>query len=325
MKINNTLFNFKYFSKRLISFLMAFILCFNVLTPAISTYAEESTYTDEETIYSNEEKSESRITVKNDSVIIDGIEIKKEDFIKAFSSLKRDSQSPLSCALLDYNAILSNEVKAAGGLAAVGIGVTMMFARFVYKLNLATIEKKGMYSFPSGTFNGIDRAINFSFTDDTVVFDSIVFGLCWMTYELADYVAEHQSIIEETVFDFIDIKEGDIKSEDVDWDLNENSINHIKTGTGGRHLNGWRKFGQDPNDPNFYNNLLLFFKKAVDNGEIIKIGKGSGSDSTGWYVYFRYYIDKAGTKFELVVNIFFNYVENKGIENPKISDAWIVD
>lgn len=142
MKTDNTLFNFKYFTKRLISFLMTFILCFNVLTPAISTYAEESTYTDEETIYSNEEKSESRITVKNDSVIIDGIEIKKEDFIKAFSSLKRDSQSPLSCALLDYNAILSNEVKAAGGLAAVGIGVAMLFARYVYKLNLATIEKK---------------------------------------------------------------------------------------------------------------------------------------------------------------------------------------
>lgn len=315
MKINNTLFNFKYFSKRLISFLMAFILCFNVLTPAISTYAEESTYTDEETIYSNEEKSESRITVKNDSVIIDGIEIKKEDFIKAFSSLKRDSQSSLSCALLDYNAILSNEVKAAGGLAAVGIGVAMLFARFVYKLNLATIEKKGMYSFPSGTFNGIDRAINFSFTDDTVVFDSIVFGLCWMTYELADYVAEHQGNIAETMFEFVEIK-----SEDVDWDIDNNKLNHIKNGSGGKHFDWWKKIDLDPNNSNFYSKLLPILKKAVDYG--VKIAERKGKHSDGFVAIYSYFIDVAGVKYELRVEIFFKIVDGI-LQEARLSDTYI--
>ena len=88
------------------------------------------------------------------------------------------------------------------------------------------------------------------------------------------------------------------KSDRVDWDVNDNTKNHILKGSKNGHVDGWKKFGIDPNDPNSFLKLLPFLKKAVDKGEeaITKLDNG------GRIIEYVHYIkDKA---FEMVVRIF---------------------
>lgn len=105
-----------------------------------------------------------------------------------------------------------------------------------------------------------------------------------------------------------------IDSDDVDWDGGDK--NHIMRGSNDGHVEGFRKLGFDPRDPNNWNKLLPFLKEVVDDADRTE-GPTSVNGGTLMY-YFKNFVDKG---VEICVKIFFP--ENGG--TPRISDAWPVN
>ncbi len=102
-----------------------------------------------------------------------------------------------------------------------------------------------------------------------------------------------------------------IKSSDIDWDAGDK--NHIMRGTKDKHVEGFKKFGFDPKDPNNWTKLLPILKEVVDNPDSTK-GPSAATGGGTFIQYFKYYA-KQGV--EVMVKIFFP--ENGG--TPRISDA----
>lgn len=101
-----------------------------------------------------------------------------------------------------------------------------------------------------------------------------------------------------------------IDSDDVDW--NGGDKNHIMRGTGDSHVEGFKRFGFDPRDPNNWNKLLPFLKEVVDDADRTE---GPTSVNGGTIIkYFKYYVEQG---VDLMVKIFFP--DNGG--TPRISDA----
>lgn len=145
---------------------------------------------------------EENATVKEDAIIIDGVMVTKAEFIAALPNITKMQNSPKLMLLYDYSQIISNNAKEAGALAAVGVGISAIFAEITYTLGLVNITASTDYPafmIPAGTFDGVDRHLNIIFMDDTVIVDGIVMGLNWLTFELVKYVSEHIDDIGEFV------------------------------------------------------------------------------------------------------------------------------
>lgn len=101
-----------------------------------------------------------------------------------------------------------------------------------------------------------------------------------------------------------------IDSDDIDWDGGDK--NHIMRGTGDSHVEGFKRFGFDPRDPNNWSKLLPFLKEVIDDPDSTE---GPLSVNGGTIIrYFKYYAEQG---VNLMVKIFFP--DNGG--TPRISDA----
>lgn len=99
----------------------------------------------------------------------------------------------------------------------------------------------------------------------------------------------------------------------INWDAGDK--NHIMRGSNDGHVDGFRKLGFDPKDPNNWSKLLPFLKKAVEEADRTE---GPTSVNGGSIIkYFKNFADKG---VEICVKIFFP--ESGG--NPQLSDAWPV-
>ena len=88
------------------------------------------------------------------------------------------------------------------------------------------------------------------------------------------------------------------RSARIDWgNIPENTVNHLLKGTDGKHIEGWKKFGIDPNDPKSFVPLIPFLKEAIDKG--IEMIQNVGGGRIIEYVH--YIKDKS---FEIVVKVF---------------------
>ena len=102
----------------------------------------------------------------------------------------------------------------------------------------------------------------------------------------------------------------------IDW--NGGNKNHILKGTDNKHINGWRRFGLNPQDPNSWSTLLPILMDIVENTSPYDVQQGKGG---GWvYYYAKTFLD-IGVK--VVVKI---WVSADGFIQ-KLSDAipYIVD
>ena len=58
-------------------------------------------------------------------------------------------------------------------------------------------------------------------------------------------------------------------SEKIDWDIQNNRINHILNGTDGGHIDGWNKMGIDPSNKNAWGLVYPVLRYVVDNYDTI--------------------------------------------------------
>lgn len=99
----------------------------------------------------------------------------------------------------------------------------------------------------------------------------------------------------------------------IDW--NSGDKNHIMRGSNDGHVDGFRKLGFDPKDPNNWTKLLPFLQETVEKADRTK---GPTSVNGGSVIYyFKNFADKG---VEICVKIFFS--TDGG--TPKLSDAWPV-
>lgn len=99
----------------------------------------------------------------------------------------------------------------------------------------------------------------------------------------------------------------------IDWDSGDK--NHIMRGSNDGHVDGFRKLGFDPKDPNNWSKLLPFLKQTVEEADRTE---GPTAVNGGSIIkYFKNFADKG---VEICVKIFFS----KDGGSPQLSDAWPV-
>ena len=99
----------------------------------------------------------------------------------------------------------------------------------------------------------------------------------------------------------------------IDWGSGDK--NHIMRGTKDGHVDGFRKLGFDPKDPNNWSKLLPFLKKTVEDAD-----RREGPISVNGGSIIKYFKNFADKGVEICVKIFFP--ESGG--SPQLSDAWPV-
>lgn len=102
------------------------------------------------------------------------------------------------------------------------------------------------------------------------------------------------------------------KSRNIDWDADKN---HILKGSGNGHVNGWKKFGIDPNGSNGWKGLLPILKIVVDKYD--SVSKKILPDGSKIFYYTKSFGDIGES---VVVKI---WQSSNGAIN-KLSDAWPV-
>ena len=194
MRFNSKLF--KIITKKTVAFALAFILSFNMSAGAVNFYAEESVYSENITP-DNIGTLGGKLELTENEIIIDNVKVKKDDFIKALSKIKKAPDGPLSVSMLEYSQQLSDSAKQANSLAYVGLAVKGVFMLIAYKMALAGIRYTGPYIIPKDTFNGVERSIYFTIHDDVIVFYGKALGMNWLSYVIAEYLSENEASIEE--------------------------------------------------------------------------------------------------------------------------------
>ena len=110
-----------------------------------------------------------------------------------------------------------------------------------------------------------------------------------------------------------------ISSDTIDWGAGgENRKNHILKGTKGKHVNGWKRFGIDPDNNNAWGLILPLLEEVVDKADYYTTTTLPGG---AMYIqYFKTYIDQG---VQVMVKI---WVDAAGMIQ-QISDAipYIID
>ena len=82
-----------------------------------------------------------------------------------------------------------------------------------------------------------------------------------------------------------------ISSESIDWGAGGNNRkNHILKGTGRKHVNGWKRFGIDPDNSNAWGILLPILEEVVDKADDCE--STMLPDGSMIVKYFKTYIDQ---------------------------------
>ena len=230
---------------------------------------------------------------------IDGVTLTRDELVQALPRIRKMSDRPRMTAMAasDYaNILVKTAIEAGPGLVAVGVGVYMVFLKLNYTFCLSTITTSveyPAYVLPKGSLRGIEREISVIFTALGVVIDGIPMGFNWLTYELAQYVANNVG----TILPEISLSVGDI-----DWEIEENRKNHIAKGTDGRHEEGWRKLNinPDPKDPTFWPRALALLQQAYQHGKEVA-EEFQGDD----IMILEYAYDLPGTGCRVWVKIYY--------------------
>ena len=69
--------------------------------------------------------------------------------------------------------------------------------------------------------------------------------------------------------------------DDTDWENSDK--NHILKGTNKKHIEGWKRFGFDPEDPENWSKVVLILTSIVNNNEPFKIGNARGGGTITYY------------------------------------------
>ena len=238
------------------------------------------------------------VELSSSTVTIDGVTLTRDELIQALPRIRKMSDRPRMTAVAasDYaNILVKTAIEAGPGLVAVGVGVYMVFLKINYTFCLSTITtsvEHPAYVLPKGSLRGIEREISVIFTTLGVVIDGIPMGLNWLTYELAQYVANNIDAI---------LPEISLSVGDIDWEIEENRKNHIAKGTDGCHEEGWRKLNinPDPKDPTFWPRALALLQQAYQHGKEI-VDKIDGDTMILKFVY-----DLPGTGCQIWVKIYY--------------------
>ena len=81
-----------------------------------------------------------------------------------------------------------------------------------------------------------------------------------------------------------------ISSQTINWNINDNNKNHILKGTERKHVNGWKRFGIDPDNNNAWGLLLPLLKEVVDKADYST--PTTLPDGAMYIQYFKTYIEQ---------------------------------
>ena len=263
-----------------------------------ATTQQQAGQTEDQTDNAND-LGEGAVELSNSTVTIDGVTLTRDELVQALPRIRKMSDRPRMTAMAasDYaNILVKTAIEAGPGLVAVGVGVYMVFLKLNYTFCLSTITTSveyPAYVLPKDSLRGIEREISVIFTTLGVVIDGIPMGLNWLTYELAQYVANNVG----TILPEISLSVGDI-----DWEIEENRKNHIAKGTDGRHEEGWRKLNinPDPKDPTFWPRALALLQQAYQHGKEVA-EEFQGDD----IMILEYAYDLPGTGCRVWVKIYY--------------------
>lgn len=163
---------------------------------------------------------EKNVKVSISSVDIDGISFSKAVFSSAMPTIQSLPNTQATQSINEYSQLLLVSAESAGGLAALGLGISSVFQKIAFKFNLESISslngsqnKVPVYKIPSGALEGLNRDISVVFGANSVVIDGIPFGFNWLTFQIAEYVANNINSIQEDTSS--NQKDSSDKSEDL--------------------------------------------------------------------------------------------------------------
>lgn len=188
-------------------FLLVFMLCFQLISPAINRPVIAA------------QTEDAYLIVTKESITIDGVTITKAEFLEALPDAKRlpdDWQQRAPRSMVELGVIYDYDGDSAPALASIGIGVNSVFQKVIYAMTLVDISGTVWFL----TVNGVSLVI--ICTTAGMIINNVSVGFSWPTYELSQYFAAH---MEDSNYEF-DESDTDGESENNE-DAEENSDSNI--------------------------------------------------------------------------------------------------